>query len=153
MFPGKKFSDPILQGHITKALENNLDIRIALQSINSAEAYLKQSKAAYEPTLSIGPNYTFQTQSINTQFGQIIGERRYVNQFDITASLGWEADIWGKLRAQEKAQLATYLGTVAAHKAVKTDLIASIASHIISCLLLMLRKESSQKPLKYVSRI
>ncbi|MGE8431563.1 efflux transporter outer membrane subunit [Chryseobacterium joostei] len=122
------FTDPILQGHISKALENNLDIRIALQSINSAEAYLKQSKAAYQPTLSIGPNYTFQTQSINTQFGQIIGERRYVNQFDITGTIGWEADIWGKLKAQEKAQLATYLGTVAAHKAVKSSLVASIAS-------------------------
>ncbi|MDR6922467.1 efflux transporter outer membrane subunit [Chryseobacterium sp. 2987] len=122
------FTDPVLQGHISKALENNLDIRIALQSIGSAEAYLKQSKAAYQPTLSVGPNYTFQTQSINTQFGQIIGERRYVNQFDITASIGWEADLWGKLKAQEKAQLATYLGTVAAHKAVKSDLVASIAS-------------------------
>ncbi|WP_333597650.1 TolC family protein [Chryseobacterium flavum] len=122
------FTDPILQGHISKALDNNLDIRIALQSITSAEAYLKQSKAAYLPTLSVGPNYTFQTQSINTQFGQIIGERRYVNQFDITASLGWEADLWGKLKAQEKAQLATYLGTVAAHKEVKSSLVASIAS-------------------------
>ncbi|HCA10066.1 efflux transporter outer membrane subunit [Chryseobacterium sp.] len=122
------FTDPVLQGHISKALENNLDIRIAMQSIGSAEAYLKQSKAAYQPTLSVGPNYTFQTQSINTQFGQIIGERRYVNQFDITGTIGWEADLWGKLKAQEKAQLATYLGTVAAHKAVKSDLVASIAS-------------------------
>ncbi|SHK09873.1 TolC family protein [Chryseobacterium polytrichastri] len=122
------FTDPILQGHISKALENNLDIRIALQSITSAEAYLKQSKAAYAPTISVGPNYTFQTQSINTQFGQILGERRYVNQYDITGSIGWEADIWGKLKAQEKAQLATYLGTVAAHKAVKSSLIASVAS-------------------------
>lgn len=122
------FTDPILQGHISKALENNLDIRIALQNIASAESYLKQSKAAYQPTLSVGPNYTFQTQSINTQFGQIIGERRYINQFDITTSVGWEADIWGRLKAQEKAQLASYLGTVAAHKAVKSDLVASIAT-------------------------
>lgn len=122
------FTDPILQKHISKALENNLDIRIALQSIASAEAYLKQSKAAYQPTLAVGPNYTFQTQSINTQFGQIIGERRYVNQFDITASIGWEADLWGKLKSQEKAQYAAYLGTIAAHKAVKSDLVASIAS-------------------------
>ncbi len=122
------FTDPILQGHIAKALENNLDVRIAVQSITSAEAYLKQAKAAYEPTLSIGPNYTFQTQSINTQFGQIIGERRYVNQFDITATIGWEADLWGKMKSQQKAQLATYLGTLAAHKAVKSDLVASIAS-------------------------
>jgi NodT family efflux transporter outer membrane factor (OMF) lipoprotein len=122
------FTDPILQGHINKALENNLDIRIALQNIYSAEAYLKQTKAAYQPTLSVGPNYTFQTQSINTQFGQIIGERRYVNQFDITANIGWEVDLWGKLKSQERAQLATYLGTVEAHKAVKSDLVASVAS-------------------------
>lgn len=122
------FTDPILQGHINKALENNLDIRIAVQNIVSAEAYLKQAKAAYEPTLSVGPNYTFQTQSLNTQFGQIIGERRYINQFDITATIGWEADLWGKMKSQEKAQMAAYLGTVAAHKAVKSDLVASIAS-------------------------
>jgi len=122
------FTDPILQGHISKALENNLDIRIALQSITSAEAYLKQSKAAYEPTLTVGPGYTFQTQSLNTQTGKLFGDRRYINQLDITASIGWEADIWGKLKAQEKSQLATYLGTVAAHKAVKSDLVASVAS-------------------------
>jgi len=122
------FTDPILQKHISKALDNNLDIRIALQSINSAEAYLKQSKAAYEPTLTVGPGYAFQTQSLNTQTGQLFGQRRYINQLDITASLGWEADIWGKMKAQEKAQLATYLGTVAAHRAVKSDLVASIAS-------------------------
>ncbi|KFF23478.1 efflux transporter outer membrane subunit [Chryseobacterium vrystaatense] len=122
------FTDPILQGHISKALDNNLDIRIALQSIISAEAFLKQSKAAYAPTLTVGPGYTFQTQSLNTQTGRLFGDRRYINQLDITASIGWEADIWGKMKAQEKAQVATYLGTVAAHKAVKSDLISSIAS-------------------------
>lgn len=122
------FTDAVLQKHISKALENNLDIRIALQNIASAEAYLKQSKAAYAPTLTVGPGYTFQTQSLNTQFGQIIGERRYVNQFDVTASLGWEADIWGKLKGQQKAQMATYLGTVAAHQAVKSSLVASVAT-------------------------
>ena len=122
------FTDAVLQKHISKALENNLDIRIALQNIASAEAYLKQSKAAYAPTFTVGPGYTFQTQSLNTQFGQIIGERRYVNQFDVTASLGWEADIWGKLRGQQKAQMATYLGTVAAHQAVKSSLVASVAT-------------------------
>ena len=122
------FTDAVLQKHISKALENNLDIRIDLQNIASAEAYLKQSRSAYQPTISVGPGYTFQTQSLNTQFGQIIGERRYVNQFDVTASLGWEADIWGKLRGQQKAQMATYLGTVAAHQAVKSSLVASVAT-------------------------
>ena len=39
------FTDNVLQNHISKALENNLDIRIAVQNISAAEAYLKQSKA------------------------------------------------------------------------------------------------------------
>lgn len=122
------FTDPVLQKHISKGLENNLDIRIALQNISAAEAYLKQSKAAYQPTLSVGAGYTFQTQSLNTQLGQLSGERRYNNIYDLSADISWEADIWGKMKSQEKSQFAEYLGTVAAHKAVKSDLVAAIAS-------------------------
>ncbi|WP_250131203.1 TolC family protein [Cloacibacterium caeni] len=122
------FTDAVLQKNIAKALENNLDIRIALQNIASAEAYLKQSKAAYQPTISVGPDYSFNTSSLNTQFGQIVGERRYINQFDITANLGWELDLWGKLKGQEKAQYAAYLSSVAAHQNVKSNLVASIAT-------------------------
>ena len=122
------FTDATLQGHIAKALENNIDIRVALQNIESADAYLKQAKAAYQPTLTITPGYSFQTQSLNTQFGQLIGERRYINQFDITGAIGFEADLWGRMKAQEKAQVATYLGTVAAHQQVKSGLVAAIAT-------------------------
>ncbi|MBW8522712.1 TolC family protein [Chryseobacterium chendengshani] len=142
------FIDPVLQKHILKALENNLDIRIAIQNINAAEAYLKQSKAAYQPTVSVGPGYAFQTQSINTQTGQLFGSRRYINQFDITASLAWEADLWGKLKAQEKAQLATYLGNVAAHQAVKSDLVASVASSYYQLLTLDDQKKIIQETIK-----
>ena len=95
------FTDPILQKHIATALENNLDVRVALQNISAAESYLKQSKGAYLPTLSAGPNYTFQTQSLNTQSGQILNQRKYNNSFDISANASWEADIWGKLKSPE----------------------------------------------------
>lgn len=122
------FTDPMLQKHIAKALENNLDVRVALQNISAADSYLKQSKAAFLPTLSAGPNYTFQTQSLNTQSGQLLNERKYSDQFDVSANLGWELDIWGKLKAQQKAEFANYLGTVAAHQAVKSDLVAAVAS-------------------------
>ena len=82
----------------------------------------------YQPTISVGPDYSFNTSSLNTQFGQIVGERRYINQFDITANLGWELDLWGKLKGQEKAQYAAYLSSVAAHQNVKSNLVASIAT-------------------------
>ncbi len=122
------FTDPILQGHISKALENNIDVRIALQNIVSAEAYLKQSKAAYLPTISIGPNYTFSTQSLNTQSGQMLLERSNRSQWDLTGSLNWEADIWGKMASEQRAQMASYLGTVSAHQSIKSDLVAAVAA-------------------------
>lgn len=123
------FTDPLLQKHIQKGLENNLDIRIALQNITTAESYLKQSKAAYQPTVSIGPGYTFQTQSLNTQMGQLTGgNRRYLDIFDVSSNISWDADIWGGMKAEERARAAEYFGSVATHQAVKSDLVASIAS-------------------------
>lgn len=122
------FTDPILQKHIQKGLDNNLDIRIALQNISAAEAYLKQSKAAYQPTVSIGPSYNFQTQSLNTQLGQLVGERRYNHIYDFGADIVWDIDIWGKMKAEERARAAEYFGAVSTHQAVKSDLVAAIAS-------------------------
>lgn len=122
------FNDPILEGYISTALENNIDIRVALQNIRVAEAYAAQGRAAYFPTLNIGANYSHTVNSINTQFGRILGDRQRVDQFDITATLGWEADIWGKLTSQKKALAASYMQSVAGHQVVKTQLISSIAS-------------------------
>ena len=54
------FTDATLQQHISKALSNNLDVRVAMQSVVSAQAYLKQSKAAFIPTLAVrsGSNFS-----------------------------------------------------------------------------------------------
>lgn len=122
------FTDPVLQQHISKALDNNLDIRIALQNITAAEAYLNQAKAAYQPTVSVGPEYGISTPSLNTSAGQLSGKRRYNDNFDLSGVIAWEPDIWGKLSAQERAQQASYYSTLAAHKIVKSDLVAAIAS-------------------------
>lgn len=121
------FTDDKLAAYIDQALQNNLDIRIALQQMNAAEAYMKQGKAAFFPTLSAGPQVMYQTSSINTQFGRIVGDRQHLLQYQIGADLSWEADIWGKIRSNEKATIANYLRTEAAHQAVKSELVATIA--------------------------
>ena len=119
------FSDPVLQQHIERGLENNIDIRVALQQIIAAEAYVKQGKAGYLPTLNGDATFTHQELSENSQFGSLFSS---VNQYQLSADLSWEADIWGKIRSQKRAFEARYLQSVAAHQAVKTRLIASIAS-------------------------
>lgn len=119
------FTDPILQDYIEKGLENNIDIRIALQQIIAAEAYVKQGKAGYLPTLYGDATFTHQELSQNSQFGSLFSS---VDQYQLSADLSWEADIWGKIRSQKRAFGASYLQSIAAHQAVKTRLIASIAS-------------------------
>ncbi|MFI8605350.1 efflux transporter outer membrane subunit [Cellulophaga baltica] len=120
------FTDPYLSEYIEEGLENNMDVRIALQQMIAAQAYAKQGKAGYFPTLSIGANYTRQEFSENSQFGSLFTGG--LDTYDVTADLSWEADIWGKIRSNRRASQADYLQNVAGHQAVKTQLISSIAN-------------------------
>ena len=120
------FTDPVLENHIDRALENNIDIRIALQQIEAAGAYLKQAKSQYLPTLGVSAQVAHQELAQNSQFGSFLGGS--TTQYDATANLSWEADIWGRIKSNERAQRAAYLQTVAAHRAVKTRLVANIAN-------------------------
>lgn len=119
------FTDPLLQNYIEQGLRNNIDIRVALQQILAAEAYVKQGKASYLPTLNANGQYTHQELAPNSQFGNFFSS---LNQYEINTKLSWEADIWGKITSQKKAYQARALQTVAAHQAVKTRLISDIAS-------------------------
>ena len=141
------FTDATLQGHINKALSNNLDVRVAMQNVASAQAYLNQSKAAFIPTLSVGANYTRSTNSINAMGG--MGERTYGNLWDITGTASWEADIWGKLSAQRRASYASYLATVEAQKAVQSEVVATLATAYYQLLMLDEQKKVLEQTIDF----
>tara|TARA_R110002124_G_scaffold19896_2_gene79144 strand:+ start:417 stop:1817 length:1401 start_codon:yes stop_codon:yes gene_type:complete len=123
----KVFTDPLLQKYISKGLENNLDIRIAMQNLVAAEATMKQGKAGYFPTLTATTDWTHQTISKNSQSGTFLRNLN-VDQYQLSGNLSWEADIWGKIRSNKRAANAAFLQTTAANQAIKTELIASIAT-------------------------
>ena len=124
------FTDQYLQQYIEEGLQNNIDIRIAIQQIIAAEAYVKQGKAGFLPTITGNASATRSYLSENGQQGAILSSlgTDHIDQFELSAALSWEADIWGKIRSNKRAFQASYLQSVAAHQAVKTQLIASIAS-------------------------
>ncbi len=119
------FEDAYLKAYIEEGLTNNIDIRIALQHIFAAEAFVKQGKAGIFPSFEVGATYTHQELSRNSQFGSFFDGA--IDQYEISGGLSWEADIWGKIRSNKRAFQASYLQSVAAHQAVKTRLIADIA--------------------------
>lgn len=140
------FEDPILQNHIERGLENNIDIRVAVQQMNSALAYLKQGKAGYLPSLGVNGSWTHQNLSDNSQLGSFLGGES--DQYELAANLSWEADIWGKIRSQKRAYGASYLQSVAAHKAVKTKLIATISSTYFQLLAIDEQIEITEKTIE-----
>ena len=119
------FTDPVLQAYITEGLTNNMDIRIALQQIAIAEAYVKQGKAGYFPTLNGTARVTHQELAKSVR---VPGQNPSIDQYEVSGGLSWEADIWGKIRSIKRASDATYLQSVAAHQAVKSRLVANIAA-------------------------
>ncbi|MBR9854361.1 MAG: TolC family protein [Algicola sp.] len=120
------FKDEQLVAYIEKGLENNIDIRIALQNVVAADAYVKQGKAGYYPTLSGTTSFTRTKNSENSQFGSFF--TRPLEQYELSGTLSWEADVWGKIRSNKRAAGASYLQSVSAHQAVKTNLITGIAT-------------------------
>lgn len=139
------FQDAQLKSYIEKGLENNLDIRIAIQNVVAAEAYLKQGKAGYYPTLSGTASFTRTKNSRNSQFGSFF--TRPLEQFELSGSLSWEADVWGKIRSNKRAYGASYLRSVSAHQAVKTELVATIANTYYQLMALDKQRAIAQKTL------
>ncbi|NHE57593.1 efflux transporter outer membrane subunit [Cyclobacterium plantarum] len=120
------FTDPKLVTHIETGLQYNIDVRIALQQILAAQAYFRQGKLGQLPTVNANAQLNHQELSRNSQFGSFFDGG--ITQYEVSAGLSWEADIWGKIRSQRRAFEAEYLQSVAAHQAVKTQLINDIAS-------------------------
>lgn len=120
------FTDAYLAEYIEEGLVNNLDVRIALQQIAAADALLKQGKAGYLPSLTTRATLTHLELARNSQFGSFFSGA--LDQYEFSGILSWEADIWGKIRSTKRATQASYLQQVAAHKAIKTQLIAQITA-------------------------
>lgn len=121
------FQDPILQGTIEKGLKNNIDINLAIQNIIASQAYLAQAKEGNLPVVSIGADYSRQDLSKNSALGAF--SNGATDQFQLAGNLSWEADIWGKIRSNTRANNATYLRSIAAKQFVETQIIANIASN------------------------
>ncbi|MCY7420459.1 MAG: efflux transporter outer membrane subunit [Chitinophagaceae bacterium] len=126
------FTDTILQGLIEKGIERNLDLQIAYTRVQQAEAYYLQTGAALLPTLNSNAGVTVSKLSEAQGFGI----RTSATQYQLGLSSSWEADVWGRLRSNRRANLANFLQTEAAAKAVQTGLVSAIATYYYTLLAL-----------------
>lgn len=121
------FKDTCLQDLIEKALSNNPDNQIAIARVKKAEAAFRQSRVEFFPSLNAGINATFQSES---------GGFGVPEAYQLFGSTSWEADVWGRFRTAKRASLASLMAGEAFKRAVKTNLVASVAINYYNLLAL-----------------
>ena len=126
------FTDTILQGLIGIGIEKNPNLQIAYTRIKQADALYLQSGAALLPALNSNAGITVSKLSEAQGFGI----RNSATQYQLGLSSSWEADVWGRLRSNRRANFANLLQTEEAARAVQTSLISAIANFYYTLLAL-----------------
>ena len=113
------FTEPQLVSLIETALERNADLRTANLNVVQAEAQLKAARLAFLPSLTIGAE------------GQLSDTKGQPTQktYNIPVTMQWEIDLSGRLRGEKRAAVASYWSTAETERAVRLQLIAAVAMH------------------------
>ncbi|SDE12186.1 efflux transporter, outer membrane factor (OMF) lipoprotein, NodT family [Dyadobacter soli] len=133
------FSDPVLQKLIDTAIVRNYDMRIAVTNIDAAGLLVKQAKWNNVPAVTLGIGASTTNPSDNSLSGLTAGQflgTNHLEDFSVGLNLTWEADVWGKIRNQNKLAVSQYLQSIEARKAIQTSLVANVANGYYNLLML-----------------
>jgi multidrug efflux system outer membrane protein len=120
------FQDEQLQELIRTALQQNFDMRIAATRILQARAQLGTTRADQFPTVDAGASASRTRAPKSTVPFPL--DPYQINDFQLTASVAWEIDFWGKFRRATEAARASLLASEWGRRAVATSLISQVAS-------------------------
>ena len=122
------FTDAKLQALIDTALVRNVDYRTIQLNVKQAEAAMIPAKLAYLPSIALSPQGGFNYTAIN---GGVT-----TKTYTAPATASWEIDLFGKLTNAKRKAKATLEQTRDYEQAVKTQLIAGVATTYYSLLML-----------------
>jgi len=117
----ERFGDPGLQALIGQAINENLDLRLALSRIDEFRARAAAAKADLGPTLSgvAGAQPRNRVSADDSWLRSI---------YSLGLAFTWEIDIFGRLRRASEAAQADLLATEDGARAVMTSLVGDVAS-------------------------
>lgn len=123
------FNDEVLEQLVDQALEQNFDLRIASERILQARAQYRISRSDLFPTLSAEGKFIANRGSSAGAIPFLArGTNLDVSYTEVGFSLGWELDIWGRLRRLKESERAQYLAAEEARHGVVTTLVSDVIS-------------------------
>lgn len=125
----KVFGDDDLNHLETIAAKNNQTIAANLAALEQARALVGVAKADFYPQITFDPSYNRQRTSFNgVREGKAAHAAYTYNLFAIPLELGWEVDLWGRVRRQTEAARARMSVASADVEAARLIIQAEIAS-------------------------
>lgn len=111
------FRDPVLQGLIREALQNNFDLQLAVSRVEQERALLGVSRSQYYPQVGYDGN-------ISGQRSALIPNHTY---YAYSFSTFWEIDLFGRIRKLNEAQRAVYFASEEARRDIRLLVMAEVA--------------------------
>ncbi len=119
------FGDPVLDRLIGEALHGNRDLRIAAARVDEYAARLGLTRAEAFPQLGYGANAN------RAEAGSAVPGGQRGNLYQATLNLGWELDVWGRIRRASEAARAELLAAEEGRRAVILSLVSAVATGYI----------------------
>lgn len=122
------FRDETLTGLVKTALQQNFELRIAAARVLQARAAYGITRADRLPNVDASAGLTASRASREGAISGIpAGAGTGVSYTQAGFSLGWELDVWGRVRRLSEAARAQYLATEEARHGVITTLVADVS--------------------------
>jgi multidrug efflux system outer membrane protein len=131
------FSDSELNRLETLALTNNQNLAAVAARFEQARDLAAVARSGYYPQLTSGgtPDGDFNRQrtSVNEpQNGKPAGQPYTYDTFTAPIYLGWEIDLWGRVRRQSEAARANFIASADDLESAKLDVGAEVADDYFS---------------------
>jgi multidrug efflux system outer membrane protein len=128
----KQLEDPVLDALVAEALANNRDLKIAAARVDEAAGVLGTTRAQLFPQFgaSLGGS---RAQASNAGATPIpVTVDRVNSQYSAALNVGWEIDLFGRIRRATEASRADLLSTEESRRGVALSLAATVANSYIS---------------------
>ncbi|MDD5207477.1 MAG: efflux transporter outer membrane subunit [Desulfobacterales bacterium] len=132
------FEDPALTSLIKRAVESNLDLRLAQARIRQARAVRGIAASGFGPTVDVPASYrrsrspggqTERTPGLTGTDTQTKGP--ITNSYQIGFDAAWELDIFGGIRREVEAAEADIEFAIEGHRSVLVSLLAEVARNYV----------------------
>ncbi len=124
-----QFDDPVLDQLIDEALQANLDVRIAAARVEQFAARLNITRSELFPQIGYGVAGDRQGISDNKAAG--LGIDSISTSYQATINVGWELDVWGRIRRASESSRAQLLAAEESRRTVIMSLISSLATSYV----------------------